>query len=240
MPAEVDDIRAELDSAGPMPPASADRSDKKNYAESLSRALAQKVANSLRKTFDPVLPDEDGAGHESAALGARGPKKLDVNYSTPQLGLGLGISIKTINYPDGASGRFTKNYSRVDNELRAEALDYHRRQPFAILVGILFLPVAACSDSRQRTPSSFGTAVEYFRARSGRLNPKNEEEKFELFYVALYEPGEPARGKVGFFDVRTAPPRAGRPSNLMTYTQVIEAIKMAFRDRNAPEFKWAD
>jgi hypothetical protein len=63
---------------------------KKNYAESLSRALAQRFAEALRASgFPEVLPDEKGDRHESRALGVKGPKKLDVNYSTPELGLRL-------------------------------------------------------------------------------------------------------------------------------------------------------
>lgn len=240
MPSNIDSIHAELDLIGPGPGPAGGRGAKKNYAEALSRVLAQKVADSLRRDFDPVLPDAEGGGHESPALGARGPKKLDVNYSTPQLGLGLGISIKTINYPDGASGRYTKNYSRVDNELRAEALDYHRRQPFAILVGLLFLPVDTCDDATERAPSSFGRAVEYFRARSGRSNPRNEEERFERFFIGLYHPEGPTRGEVGYFDVMSAPPRAGRPSTVLTYSEVLQEIVGAFKARNAPEIKWAD
>src|SRR5688572_21231515 len=141
---------------------------KKNFAERFSRALAQKFSNALRPTFEGILPLADGTRHESLARTGKGPKKLDVNYSTVELGLGLGITIKTLSFPDEKSGRFTKNYTRADNELRAEAKDYHQRQPYAVLIGVIFLPLEACFDSKSDEPSSFGAAVRTFRYRAGR------------------------------------------------------------------------
>lgn len=138
------------------PAADADRGVKKNYAEALSRALAQLFADELRRKFPGIKPDVEGRGHESKARTAKGFKQLDVNYSTPELGLGLGVSIKTLNYRDGKSKRYTKNFTRVDNELRAEALDYHVRQPWSVLQGVLFLPVDSCDDAKRSSPSSLG------------------------------------------------------------------------------------
>lgn len=84
-----------------------------------------------------------GFGQESRARTGKGLKKLDVNYSTIELGLGLGLSIKTINFRDAKTKRYTKNYTRVDNELRAEAADYHERQPYSVLCAVIFLPFDA-------------------------------------------------------------------------------------------------
>ena len=85
------------------------RTDKKNYAELLSRALAQRFADALRSSFNGILPNPDGSGQESKARTGKGLKKLDVNYSTVELGLGLGVSIKTINFRDPKTRRYTKN-----------------------------------------------------------------------------------------------------------------------------------
>jgi hypothetical protein len=131
-PAAPVSIAEELHSAGNRATvATAAASEKKNYAERLSRALANRVAQHLRSAFPNILPDADGKGQESQARTSKGYKRLDVNYSTPELGLGLGVSIKTINFTDGRSKRYTKNYTRADGELRAEASDYHERQPYA-------------------------------------------------------------------------------------------------------------
>jgi hypothetical protein len=138
--------------------------DKKNYAEAFSRALAQRFADALRGSFDGILPDVKGVGQESRARTGKGLKKLDVNYSTVELGLGLGVSIKTINFRDLKTGRYTKNYTRVDNELRAEAADYHERQPYSVLCAVVFLPSDACEDGSKgaiefrSSDSSFSTS----------------------------------------------------------------------------------
>ena len=63
------------------------------------------VAAGLRPEFPGVLPAADGTRIESRARTGKGFKKLDVNYSTPELGLALGVSIKTINYRDGTTKR---------------------------------------------------------------------------------------------------------------------------------------
>jgi hypothetical protein len=188
------------------------------------------------------LPSETGDFQESAARTAKGVKKLDVNYSTPELGLGLGVSIKTLNFRDPQNKRYTKNYTRIDNELRAEAMDYHTRQPFAVMVGVVFLPADACDDgSEKSTPSSFGSAVQCFRYRAGRRLPTDDCELFERVYVGLYEHAGAQRGDVNFFDVETSPPKRGRPkADLFSLDELIRRITNEYDLRNAPPFKWAD
>ncbi|MBF0392982.1 MAG: hypothetical protein HQL38_09895 [Alphaproteobacteria bacterium] len=232
-------IRAELEAAG-LRAAAIDRGGKKNYAELLSRALAMRLSSALRPHFRGVLPNEDGSGQESRVRSAKGFKRLDVNYSTPELGLGLGVSIKTINFPDARSGRYTKNYTRVDAELRAEASDYHERQPYAVMVAIVFLPIDSCDDGGRGAPSSFGQAVQVFRFRANRRRPSDQSMLFEKVYIGLYAT-EPAErfGDVGFFDVTTAPPRNGRPA-LLGFEHMVRGIVEVYDERNRPSFVWAD
>lgn len=232
--------------AEPRPQANDDRELKKNYAERLSRSLAQAFSDALRTDFPGIIPDASGTGHESPALGVRGTKKLDVNYSTSELGLGLGVSIKTINFRDPRTKRYTKNYSRNDNELRAEALDYHLRQPYAVLAAVVFLPVDAADDAK-REPSSFGQAVQYFRLRAGREKPSDPPELFEGVFIGLYDHDELRKGGSGFeacsfFDVRNAPPRARRPtaSEAFGADRLIKQITGLFLARNNPPIEWLD
>lgn len=235
---EENHIRAELEVAGDRALA-ASAAAKKNYAEALSRALAQRFADALRPSFPGILPDPSGAGQESRARTAKGVKKLDVNYSTAELGLGLGVSIKTINFPDGKSGRYTKNYTRADGELRAEASDYHVRQPYAVLVGVVFLPIDVCDDG-VKGPSSFGQAVKVFRFRARRLEPTDDPNLFERVFIGLYDTTPAQFGTVGFFDVMTAPPRNGRPARLLTFAELVQEIRTTYDLRNSPVFEWAD
>lgn len=233
-----DSIRAELEAAGGRSLAR-NRDDKKNYAEVLSRQLALRVANALRPSFPGILPDAQGRGQESRARSAKGIKRLDVNYSTVELGLGLGISIKTVNFRDSKSGRYTKNYTRADGELRAEASDYHVRQPYAVLAALVFMPADACDDA-VRHVSSFGHAVTIFRFRAGRVEPTDDPNLFEKVFIGLYEAEGARFGDVGFFDVTDAPPKRGRPARLLAFADVLERIRDVYDRRNSPTFVWAD
>lgn len=234
----VDSIAAELHRAGDRA-AAVTREDKKNYAETLSRGLAQRIANELRTIFPGILPDADGRGQESRARTGKGIKKLDVNYSTAELGLGLGLSIKTVNFRDGKTKRYTKNYTRADSELRAEASDYHVRQPYAVLIGLVFLPLDACDDGTQ-SPSSFGQAVTVFRFRAGRDEPTADPNLFERVFIGLYDADPERFGEVGFFDVMDAPPRNGRPATLLTMGELVGRVQTIYDKRNSPAFEWAD
>jgi hypothetical protein len=245
----VTSIKHALEYAGLRPEVSASSAVKKNYAERFSRAVATCIANGLRAEFPGITPDEDGRHQETPARTAKGFKKLDVNFSTHELGLALGVSVKSINFPDWSAakkkiGRFTKNYSRNDNELRAEAMDYHQRQPYSALVGVLFLPAASYHDagkagkSEEKGVSSFGAVVKFFRNRAGRRSPKNEIDLFERFFIAVYE----ETGETCFFDVMSPPPRNRplRADECLSFEQFIQGIIKTYNDRNNPSFSWAD
>lgn len=227
--------------AEPRPAIDAARTEKKNYAERLSRQLAQLFANELRPHFDGILPKEAGDGQESRVRTSKGFKKLDVNYSTIQLGLALGLSIKTINFPDARSKRFTKNYSRNENELRAEAADYHKRQPWAVLVAVIFLPISSCADAALRVEgeaSSFGNAVRFFRNIARRTRVTDDADRFESVYIALYD----EQANVRFFNVENPPPKRRPPSEMETIdlAGLIGEICTVYNHRNSPPFEWAD
>lgn len=233
-------MRRALELACPRPPEGAPQADKKNYAERLSRSITQAIANGLRSDFPEVLPDQEGSRHESRARTAKGFKRLDVNYSVPELGLALGVSVKTINYRDASSENYKKNYSRVDAELRAEAKDYHDRQPFAVMIAVVLIPADACGDGSVRSPSSFGAAVKYFRSRAGRRGPRDEAELFERVYIGFYEHSGDRCGDCEFFDVSNAPPRNGPPkANRLSFEEFLAAIAFEYDARNDPPFAWA-
>lgn len=224
----------------------AEREEKKNFAQALSDALALKFADGLRYDFPGTLPmrdPDDGSvvrGNESPARTLKGVKKLDVNFSTVQLGLGLGVSIKTLNFRDPKSKRYTKNVTRIDNELRAEAGDYHERQPFSVLAALVFIPNDAANDG---AISSFAHAVLTLRYRTGRGSHRDAPDLFERLYIALYEAADGARlGEVMCFDVTKPPPKTGIPklSDLLTLDDVLKDIQHAFYERNVPKKIFAD
>lgn len=230
-------FRDVLEASAPRPTVASSREEKKNYAERFSRAAATCIANGLRPRFRGITPDEYGAEQERRIASARGPKKLDVAYSTAALGLALGVSVKSINFPDPETKRYTKNYSRNDNELRAEALDYHTRQPYAVLVGVLFMPEGCYHDGtttkKGRTDSSFKAALKYFHARAGRKTPRNDQALFERFFLAIYNE---QTGETRFFDVMAPPPKNQPPTReeCLSFDQFIQEIIKTYEERNSP------
>jgi len=203
------------------------RAAKKNFAQRFSNAIAQKTANALRADFEDILPNAEGIGHESQSKGAGGLKKLDVNYSTTRSGLELAVSVKTINFKDDTTSRYTKNVKRVDTELRAEAGDCHRRQGYAVLVALLFLPDDAASDG-QAGASSLRHASNVLDYRSGRTSPKEDDERFELAFIGLYD----SSGRVSFFPPGDDVPELGWPKITIPFSKVLQEIRVAYDERN--------
>ena len=76
------------------------------YATRFANQMAVFVANGFRSRFPEIKPDASGKGVESKSRAVRGLKKLDVNYSTQQAGLLLGISLKSVHFSENASYRF--------------------------------------------------------------------------------------------------------------------------------------
>ncbi|MDF0531420.1 hypothetical protein P0W64_00605 [Tsukamurella sp. 8F] len=259
-----------LDAAEPKPEPEADRADKKNYAQKLSNALAQTVADALRPMYPDITPTATGAGQEAQIDVVKGRKKLDVKSVDPNLGLVLCVSIKTYSFPDfsgktGRAGRYTKNIVRNDHELRGEAMVLHQRQPYSVLVAVMFEPYATCGDGNpdragQAGQSSFAKHVETLAKRSGRgrravvggpegmyVDLGAEDTRHDLFervFIGLYEVDGPDRGTVRFFDAEQAPPRCGRPADdtTLSFDEFVSEIhrEVARRNRLAPTWSDAD
>jgi hypothetical protein len=250
-------LRQLLDELEPKPDVSADREDKHAYAMALSRKLAVFMARSLRPAFPSVLPTEDDVGHESLTGSAEGKKRLDVKVWDEMLGLLLLVSLKTYSFRDWSgktkkAGRYTKNIQRNGKELKDEADVIHRRQPYSVIVAIMFLPDSACLDGNPEStsdvqgPSSFASIVRRLRVRTGRaLNP--DEKRFDRYdlterlYVGLYSYDGPGRGALRFFDVMQDPPRNGSPPDTSTLTldELATEIKRLVDERNSTGIEWA-
>jgi hypothetical protein len=219
------------------------RGEKNTYSTRFANNMARLVAFGLREQFGDffsgILPHDEG-GLESAAWGSRGTGRLDVNYSTPELGLGLGISLKSVHIPEEKSGRarrYTHNMKRNDEELRVESISYHTRQPYAVMVAVLFLPYDSCSDGTD--VSSFGAWVEYLHELVGRKDPGDDAALFERGFIGLYDP-DPSTNRMEFFDIEQPPPRKGRPQRLLPFSGFLGEIKKSYDRRNHKDFKWSE
>lgn len=242
-------IRLTLDAAGNRPRSDADSTPKGKYAIAFAARAAELIAEDLAPRLKGI-----SATTKRSAGSVSGTKQLDVNFSTPILGLALGISLKSVHIrePKGAK-RYTHNKKRNEEELRIEASGYHKRQPYAVMIGVLFLPFDSTTDGRQRgrqqNPSSFGSWVQHLRPYAGRESPDDPWDHFERIYVCLYDP---LGSDVAFFDVQSAPPKNGlppargplrgpdgHPRRLLDYGEFLDEVFSTYRQRNPIEFRWA-
>lgn len=212
---------------------------KKNYAQNLSAELALLLAERLRPHYKKarITPRADGTGLEFSIGAKLDSKKTDVGVWDDSAGLILGVSIKTYSFRDyhGATdtkparlGRYQRNVKRNDMELRDEADVLHRRQPYAVLFALFFMPRDACWDG-VTGHSSFAHAVFTFRKRSGRLAADSaRHDLFEKVYIGLFT----ADGAVEFFDVHATPPRNQPPRDTITLDELIDQMRAAVTVRN--------
>jgi hypothetical protein len=222
-----------LEEAGTRPERSDTSSVKNRYAVRFADSIATLIAGDLAGRFPGIA-----ASTKRTAGSALTKKQLDINFSTPELGLVLGISLKSVHTRDVAgAGRYTHNMKRNEEELRIEAYGYHKRQPYAVMIGVLFLPADSCDDGKKENPSSFGSWVRHLRPYTGRVEPTGSPDLFEKIYVGLYEPDG---SELAFFDVQEAPPKQGRPARLLSYNEFLDAVYHTHLRRNHAEFQWSD
>jgi hypothetical protein len=226
-------IRNVLNAALPRPTSTSSKEEKTQYAVRFADAMGTAVAKALEKH----LPGTE-CSPQRKARSVAGAKQLDVNFSSPAVGLALGLSLKSVHIREATGGqRYTHNKKRNEEELRIEASGYHKRQPYAVMIGVLFLPFDSCDDGKKDNCSSFGSWVRHLRPYSGRSDPHDDADRFEKLFVGLYEPDGCA---LQFFDVENAPPKQGRPRRTLTFQEFIEACHHAYLRRNALEFEWDD
>jgi hypothetical protein len=207
------------------------RAPKKNFAQRFSTALAQKIADGLRKRgFDGVLPDAVGGGQETESRGGDAIYRIDVNFSTKQDGLALAVSVKTVNFRDGKTKRYTKNIRRADKELRAEAAEVHKRHPYAVLAAVILMPIDAAFDRAERKTkvdglSSMKHAWSVFAHRAGRDSTNHEGALFEQVFIGAYQTERDKLGQVTLFDAaQTEPPNHGLPAAVLTFTEMLDRV----------------
>lgn len=226
----------------------AKREKKLQYAVVFADAMAKCMADDL----SPFFPGITATTKREAGSAGGKKKQLDVNFSTAAWGLAVGISLKSVHIregKDGKQGRYNHNMKRNEEELRIESIGYHRRQPYAVMVGVLFLPFDSCTDGRRGNSSSFGSWVRHLRPYGGRASPTDDLDHLEKIYIALYEPDG---SDLMFFDVAGDPPKNGnpprdgdmtapdgRPRRLLTYREFLSAVHRVYVDRNELEFIWA-
>lgn len=229
--AVLDATRREVDQAAAAAKASGKRFKRDlNFAISFAKHMGAHVAAALQPHFPGTVSGE------KPSRAVRGMKRVDVKYGTPEAGLGLALSFKSVHLGEQDSGAadFIHNMKRNDEELRVEATGHHLRQPYAVMVAVVFLPFESCNDDMSGT-SSFASWVEYFWPLKGRSDPEDPPDRYELVFIGLY-----ARdgGELGFYQVGgpVRCPRKGRPRRLLTLAELLATIKETYDRRNGLDF----
>ncbi len=232
------DARLELAlrSLPPKPDDSAAASVKKRYSEQVSNAVAPALAEELRRRglteARPAPADARGvSGAERRMAGAIGAKKVDVTWATEESGLLLALSIKSINFRDNRTGNFQKNLTNRRGDLLYEAVTLHRRFPYAVLAGFLFLDHGAATDDTPTRRSTFLNADSRLRLFDGRDDPAGRDEQYERLYIVLLDATPlPARWEVY---------RVGRPTDPVALADILDDVIALVAQRN-PDFYESD
>jgi hypothetical protein len=202
---------------------------KRQYSDDLSREFSSALSDSMVTHF-PQTRSGEGLGVMAAS--AAGLKSVDVGFHVLGAGLAVGISVKCIGLAEPGHG-FTHNYKRVSEEWTLETVNYHRYQPYSIILGVLFLPTEAMEDRGRKT--SFVRALEHFRLMSGRESVHFDPDVMERVLIGVYERDDVRRrGDVFFVDVANElSPRALPPIEMrLSFETVKDELVWAFRRRN--------
>lgn len=203
-------------------------SRKQAYSQDMSAALAGALAEAARQRgMTGAQPDPAGTGTERRMAGGIGAKKVDVTWATEACGLILSASVKTINWRDGGSGTFQKNLTNRRGDLLFEAVTLHRRFPYAVVLGFLFLDAAAQHDGTDRRGSTFANAHQRLALFTGRHDPGGRDEQFERLYVGLID-AQPAGSRADLFAV-------GAPDTPVSLDDAFDAAVGLVAERN-PDF----
>lgn len=230
-------IATALSALPPKPVDTATRAEKKAYSERLSRHLAEAFGAELRERgmpgARPAQPGElDASGAERRMAGGIGAKKVDVTWATEESGLLLGISIKTINFIDLHSRNFQKNLINRRGDMLTEAVTLHRRFPYAVLVGCLFLDGGAELDGTPRRASTFINAHRLLKIFTGRTDPTGRDEQFEKLYLVLVD-ASASTGRLRAFEV-------GNFADPLSLDAIFAEITRMLAERNSDFYESLD
>ena len=218
------------------PPDSAKRAEKQKYSQLMSEKIANALSEELRarglKEARPAPPGELGvSGAERRMSGGIGAKKVDVSWATEECGLLFAVSIKTINFRDLKSKHFQKNLTNRRGDMLFEAVTLHRRFPYGVLAGFLFLDKEAAEDATDRRNSTFENAHDRFRIFTGRTDPAGRDEQYERLYIGLVD-ANPFKPSFKIYE-------SGSEASPVPLSDALDELMQMIADRN-PDFYQAE
>jgi hypothetical protein len=231
--ARIDDLLREgLSKLPPKPSDKATQAEKKRYSEMVSQVIAAVFADELRhrglREARPAPPGLLGtSGAERRMAGGIGAKKVDVTWATEESGLLLGISVKSINFRDVKTNNFQKNLINRRGDMLIEAVTLHRRFPYSVLVGFVFLDKEAAADNTARRRSTVENAHARLRLFTGREDPAGRDEQYERMYLVLLN-ANPFRSSTTIY-------RVGDPKTKVSLNDIFTDLLSLVAERN-PDF----
>jgi len=232
MPRIDDFVTRGLKSLPPKPSDGAKQDAKKRYSERASQVLAiafaqELIERGLKGSRPTSVGQLDPSGAERRMAGGIGAKKVDVTWATEESGLLFAISIKTINFKDKTTGNFQKNLTNRRSDMLVEAVTLHRRFPYSVLAGFMFLDKGAETDGTRKRRSTFQNAHNRMKLFTGRPDPSGRDEQFERLYLFLMDASP---DKV---DLRAYP--IGETEKAMPLVEVFDDLVRLIAERN-PDF----
>jgi len=159
--------------------------DKKNHTERLSRDFSTIIAGHLRRAGLGGVK-APGGGPDKSFMGGYGPKGVDVYLSDEKHGLLLTSGVKGLLFDPG------KNLKNRYRDMVMEALELHKRFPYAVCGHFFFVGRTESSRSSKKFGTVLGEAVALLQNISDRRRPDESPELYEALGIMVVDPGDPA------------------------------------------------
>ena len=190
------------------PAADASGGEKKNYTEALSHQISRVLAQEIRGLGLDGAVAPSGVWDKSF-MGGYGTKGVDVYLSDEKHGLLMTSGVKGLVFDP------RKNLKNRYRDMVMEALELHRRFPYAICGHLLFLGKAESARSSKKFGTVLGEATVLMSGISGRRLPTDAPELYEEMGIALFDPGDPGSLDLASADIPAALHAATYPARLV-------------------------
>ena len=165
------------------PPPGASGGVKKNYTESLSHQISAILAQQLRELgLEHVCAPT--SGRDKSFMGGYGPKGVDVYLSDEKHGLLLTSGVKGLVFDP------RKNLKNRYRDMVMEALELHRRFPYAICGHLFFLGRTDSLLPSRKFGTVLGEAAVLMSGIAQRRLPTDAPELYEEIGVLRFDPGD--------------------------------------------------
>ncbi len=207
---EISALVASLGAIDPTGPGS----EKKNYTERMSAELTILLSRQFEQGGLPgvVAP----RGRDKQFMGGYGPKGVDAYLSDEKHGLLLSSGTKGVLFA------VAKNLKNRYRDMAMEALELHKRFPFAVCGHFVFLGQSSTAMNSHAFGTLMGEVVALLSGISGRERATEPAELYEAFGVITLEPGDPG-------SVDLAPRGVPQSMHAASY---VERMVAAFKVRN--------